>query len=91
MKIERTKNANYDKNQAFKDLWLIVNIILEKEKKLKAFEIINKKEVNIAVLKICFTLKEYNRYILNNYLNKEIVEELSLTQEEFDLLKEELL
>ena len=36
--IERTKNANYNKNQAFKDLWLIVNIILEKEKKLKDYQ-----------------------------------------------------
>ena len=40
--IERNTNKNYNKNQAFKDLWLIVNIILEKQKKHQALEFIKK-------------------------------------------------
>lgn len=64
----------------------------ETEKKLKALEIINKKEINISVLKVCSTFKEYNNYIRNEYQYcTEIIEEMSLTQEEWDLLREVLL
>lgn len=54
------------------------------EKSLKALEIINKKLVNIYIIKdLKCTLADYNTIIIN--------EKCHLTQEEFDLLKEVLL
>lgn len=50
------------------------------KKKLKALEIIKKKEVNVRFLISCKTLEEYNCVISDH-----------LTQEEYDLLKEVLL
>lgn len=57
------------------------------EKELKALEIINTKEVNVALLKNpCVSLKEYN-VIIKDQIGKPF----RLTKEEYDLLKEELL
>lgn len=49
-------------------------------RELKALEIINKKGINIQELKHCYSVDEYN--ICKGDTNK------SLTQEEYDLLKE---
>ena len=52
------------------------------EKALKALDIINKKNVWVYHLKQCNSLEEYNN---------EFIDELHITQEEYDLLKEVLL
>ena len=53
------------------------------KKKLKAFEIIKNKMVDVGKLFYCYeSLEEYNKWVS---------EKDKLTQEEFDLLKEELL
>ena len=55
----------------------------ETKKKLKAFEIIKNKMVDVGKLFYCYeSLEEYNKWVS---------EKDKLTQEEFDLLKEELL
>lgn len=51
------------------------------ERKLKAFDLINTKNVKVIVLKNSRTLKEYNDYCLKAY---------ELTQEQWLFLKEEL-
>ena len=53
------------------------------EKKLKAFEIIKDKNVDVHWVKICENSKEYNE--------EKNIWEIELTQEEFNLLKEVLL
>jgi len=52
-------------------------------KKLKAFEICEEKFVNITILMGCENLEEYNKHPLTMRKGR-------LSQEEFDLLKEEL-
>ena len=54
------------------------------EPKLKAFEIIKKKNVNTYLLQISISLKQYHILIEHSIFEK-------LTQEEYDLLKEVLL
>ena len=80
--IRFNDSKTYDKNQAYKDLWLIALIVLGKKKSLKALEIIKKKGVNLYKLKICDSVEEYNKLCNSALL---------LNQEEFDLLKEVLL
>ena len=55
------------------------------EKELKAFEIIKEKKVDVFQLIISMKLNDLNEY------NKRHAEYLHLTQEEYELLKEELL
>ena len=57
------------------------------EKKIKALEIINEKNVNIKFVKVASNLENYN-YFINITTNKK---EYELNQEEYDLLKEVLL
>ena len=59
----------------------LLNWCPEIKKKLKAFEIIKEKRVDVWVLAYALTLKDYNE--VNVYTK--------LTQEEFNLLKEVLL
>lgn len=40
--IERTTSPSYNKNQAYKDLWLIVLIIIDKSKELERYNLIKK-------------------------------------------------
>lgn len=54
----------------------------ETQKKLKALEIIKEKEVNVGLLSRCANAERYNKGIC--------YEPRYLTQEEYDLLKEEL-
>lgn len=56
-----------------------VNILL----KLKALEIIKKKNIDVQLLESCQSLKEYNWCVHTKYR--------ALTQQEYDLLKEVLL
>lgn len=58
-------------------------------KRLKAFEIIKEKRVDITTLMDCDNAEEYNRWvpIRSHYT----YQPLEVTQEEFDLLKEMLL
>lgn len=51
-------------------------------KKLRALDIINNKEIDIALFKECPNIEEYNNWCSNK---------AALTQEEYDLLKEVLL
>ena len=55
----------------------------ETQNKLKALEIIKEKEVNVGLLSRCANAERYNKGIC--------YEPRYLTQEEYDLLKEELL
>ena len=62
------------------------------EKELKVLEIIKEKKVDVGQLTICFSLKDYNKYIFDKFrLADDEIQERTLTQEEFDLLKEVLL
>lgn len=65
----------------------IDNFVNAIEKELKALEIIKEKQVNVLILKYSFISEEgveyYNKYFGN--------EDLHLTQEEYELLKEVLL
>ena len=60
---------------------------LEDRKRLKAFEIIKEKQVDIAMILSCESADDYNRWCDTgaSWSNEHIA------QEEFDLLKEELL
>ena len=85
--IERNKSENYNKNQAYKDLWLVVLYFLECEKKLKALEIIKNKQISVDEFIRCCK-KESNP--LEDY-NDFAGDENALTQQEYNLLKEVLL
>ena len=61
--------------------------VLDDFKKLKAFEIIKKKDVNITWIKDSQNMSEYNSWFLGERLEKRYY----LTQEEYELLKEVLL
>ena len=78
----RLENINYE----------LVREKQENEKKLKALEIIKNKRVVIPILINSANLKAYNEYIMANggYVDY-LYQDLLLTQEEFDLLKEVLL
>ena len=68
------------------------NEINSVEKELKALKIIKEKQVNIAELMICSSFEDYNEYIYNEYYHfPPAIEEMSLSEEEFDLLMEVLL
>lgn len=81
--IYLNKSETYNKNQAFKDLWLIVLIVLDKKKELKALQIIKEKRVDVNCFLI-YDLERYNSLIAKN-------EFMKLIQEEYDLLKDVLL
>lgn len=65
---------------------------IEVQIRLKALEIINKKNVCIATLKDSNSLEEYNDVICYHKVRSMTFEKpISLTEEEFDLVKEVLL
>ena len=70
----------------------IIETALKKQKqdenKLKALEIIKEKSVDIGFLQFCSFVDTYNKYILEHAWTKHT---RTLTQEEYDLLKEVLL
>ena len=55
------------------------------QKELKALEIIKKKDIHKTMLSLTQSADEYNHFI------DDVSEEMQLTQEEYDLLKEVLL
>lgn len=63
---------------------VIEKALKDKEKELKALEIIKKKKVNVGDFVRCKSVEDYNEYCCYG-------KEETLTQEEYDLLKEELL
>lgn len=81
--IERNKSENYNKNKAYKDLWLVVLYFLECEKKLDGFSLIKRKKINIKRLLQCDTAFQYN-YAINE-------ESRHLDEIQFIFLKEVLL
>lgn len=83
------ENKDYNKNQAFKDLWLIALIVLDKEEELKAFEIIKKKFVIPAYIKNTENVEKYNKRLRKITFRKDY-QKRALTKEEYDLLKEVL-
>jgi len=92
--IERNKSENYNKNQAYKDLWLVVLYFLENEKKIEALSIIKEKKVNVGLFLIGYKALDYQNYEEHLELGFQIIKQVSekpLTQEEYDLLKEVLL
>ena len=58
--IEQNTSPTYDKNQAYKDLWLIVLILLDYLKENAVLRIIKEKSVDIIALRISETLEQYN-------------------------------
>lgn len=64
-------------------------VIENNENKLKAFEIIKEKRVDITTLMDCHNAEEYNRWV--DVRSHYSYRPFELTQEEFDLLKETLL
>lgn len=77
------ENDLFAKNQSKNDfIGIKVDQHEKDQKKLKAFEIIKKKGVNLYKLKMCDSVEEYNK-LCNS--------DLPLTKEQFDLLKEVLL
>ncbi len=90
-KDEPLRNDKINELMETKQFKIIKKELKEKEKIERALEIIKKKAVNVAKLMICFSFKEYNKYICNEYrLFPPAIEEMSLTEEEYDLLKEVL-
>lgn len=95
--IDLNESETYnEKNQAFKDLWLIALIVLDKKKELEALEIIKKKEVNVYMLLYYFRYSSYEEYTNDfkkinrgDYDFPNLGHKL-LTQEEYNLLKEVL-
>lgn len=80
-------------DKKYRDLFdsAIINI-QEDYRKARALEVIKTKRVNIARLMICLSLKEYNKYIFDEYRHDvERIQERVLTQEEYDSLEEVLL
>lgn len=57
-------------------------------KALKALEIIKKKSVDVGFLQYCSSVETYNAYIIEHAWTKHT---RTLTQEEYDLLKEAFL
>lgn len=89
--LDVIENALKDYENTKKELKLriqqngvLVNQIVENDKKLKAFEIIKEKEVDIHNLLISKTAEQYNGY--THWLGCKG----NLTQEEFEILKEVL-
>ena len=65
--------------------------LCKENKKLKrVLEIIKEKNVNLGLIKISKSVEEYNKWALVNNLFVDI-DQRTLTQEEYDLLKEVLL
>lgn len=85
--LEALKEIKEDAQKGFfsKEDWERTDII---KKELKALEIIKKKDVDIGLLRE-ETLESYNDIIRERYNNTET--ELTLTQEEYELLNEVLL
>lgn len=65
------------------------NVWEEKQKKIKAFEIIKDKKVDVGVFRFCESANDYNRAIRIN--ENGLIHYVELTQEEYELLKEVLL
>ena len=57
-------------------------------KKLKVLEIIETKKVDVGVL-VC-GLDEYNEYIRDNFFSDDEIESRLVTQEEYDLIMEDI-
>lgn len=87
--VELNKSETYNKNQAYKDLWLIALIVFDKKKELKALEII-KREPS-AVIEIITTYDTWKEYIKDYPISDKKIWHIIKNESEFDLLKEVLL
>lgn len=83
--IRDNREEGFDKNQAYKDLWLIVDLFQYVHRKAEAFDIIKNKQVDMGLFTTSAFLSEhktpdaYNFTISNKARN--------LTQEEWDVLR----
>lgn len=74
---------NVKTDRKYRDLFDSAIVSIQKDyRKARAFDIIKNKRVNIEYLRSCKSLEDYNNILIERW---------QLTQEEYDLLKEELL
>lgn len=83
--IRDNREKGFNKNQAYKDLWLIVNFILDGIDKSDKLSLAIRKNVDFALIRHAKTVEEYNSNI-----SYELTSERTLKKEEFDTLKEEV-
>ena len=85
--IEFQKDLDYDENNQ----WLknVIEGLKQAEKDLEVLEILKNKNVNICLIKDCYSLQDYNDtcIYLRSYSNQ-ISKSILITKEEYDLLKE---
>ena len=90
-KIKKAKGYEYmGNNQGVLCVLVPIEENKENNKKLKAFEIIKKKNVSMPLIKNAIDLENYNKELRCFRFKKQCLKE-QLTQEEYDLLKEVLL
>ena len=80
--IRDNKDKDYDKNQAYKDLWLIVNFVLDGFERGEKISLSVNKNVDFALIRHAKTVEEYNSNV-----SYELTSERELTNEEFETLK----
>ena len=83
--IRDNREEGFNKNQAYKDLWLIVNFILDGINKSDKLSLATRKNVDFALIRHAKTVEEYNSNV-----SYELTSERTLEKEEFDTLKGEL-